>query len=196
MTQVRVIEQGPGRVDLIESTRNAMALLFTVMFLTFAVLLTVLSGIKFLQVFSSPQEIVETLIKAINFGIIGLAIFELAVSIHKEHLGRHHQEDFFCLLRRGVARFVGMVCIALVMEGLIMAIKYSQLDLAGNLNYAVAIVISAAALLAALGLFLKLSDPATSAAAIGEDMAKASTTLVTRAEPRGRKEHPASGSHP
>jgi uncharacterized protein YacL len=160
----QLARQGLGSVGLMESARNSMALLFTFMFLTFAVFLTVLAGLRFMEVFSSQREMVETLIKAINLGIIGLAIFELAVSIHREHLGRHHHEDFFCLLRRGVARFVGMVCIALVMEGLIMAIKYSQLDLAGNLDYAVAIIISAAALLAALGLFLKLSDPAPLAA--------------------------------
>ncbi len=159
-----VIEKKPGSSDLIESARNTMALVFAIMFLAFAGYLTVLAGIKFVEVLSSKQDVVETLIKAINLGIIGLAIFELAVGIHKEYVGRHHQEEFFHLLRRGVARFVGMVCIALVLEGLIMTIKYSQLDLAGNLNYAVAIVVSAAILLAALGLFLKLSDPATPAA--------------------------------
>jgi hypothetical protein len=37
-----------------------------------------------------------------------------------------------------------------------MVIKYSQLDMAGNLYYPVAIIISTAILLAALGLFLKL----------------------------------------
>jgi len=164
VTHDSVLEQKPSGIDLFEAVRNAMALLFTVMFLTFAAYLTALAGLKFLEVFSSQGETVEPLVKAINLGIIGLAIFELAVSIHKEYVGRHHHEDFFILLRRGVARFVGVVCIALVMEGLIMAIKYSQLDLAGNLNYAVAIVISAAVLLAALGLFLKLSDPTTQAA--------------------------------
>ena len=67
----------------------------------------------------------------------------LARRVLHQHRSRFPQR-FFPLLRRGVARFVGVVCIALVMEGLIMAIKYSQLDLAGNLNYAVAIVVSAA----------------------------------------------------
>ena len=113
-----VIEKKPGSSDLIESARNTMALVFAIMFLAFAGYLTVLAGIKFVEVLSSKQDVVETLIKAINLGIIGLAIFELAVGIHKEYVGRHHQEEFFHLLRRGVARFVGMVCIALVLEGL------------------------------------------------------------------------------
>jgi hypothetical protein len=164
MSHDGAVEGRPGGIDVVETARNTMAHLFTIMFLTFSAYMTALAGLKFVEVLSSQREVVETVIKAINLGIIGLAIFELAVSIHREHVGRQHHEDFFRLLRRGVARFVGVVCIALVMEGLIMAIKYSQLDLAGNLNYAVAIVISAAILLAALGLFLKLSDPVAPAA--------------------------------
>ena len=161
MTNARVLEQPRHGTDLIETARNTMALLFTLMFFTFSAYLTVLAVLKFLEVFDAQQEVVETLIKAINLGIIGLAIFELAVSIHKEYVGRHHHEDFFLILRRGVARFVAAVCIALVMEGLIMAIKYSQLDLAGNLYYAVATVAAGAILLTSLGLFLKLSEPST-----------------------------------
>lgn len=51
-----------------------------------------------------------------------------------------------------------MVCVALVLEGLIMVIKYSQLDLAGNLYYPVAIIASASILLLSLGGFLKLTE--------------------------------------
>ncbi len=39
---------------------------------------------------------------------------------------------------------VGTVCIALVLEALIMIIKYSQLDLASNLYYPVAILLACA----------------------------------------------------
>lgn len=51
-------------------------------------------------------------------------------------------------------RFIGTVCVALSLEGLIMVIKYSQLDMAGNLYYPVAIISSTALLLTSLGLFL------------------------------------------
>jgi len=57
-----------------------------------------------------------------------------------------------------VTHFVGIVCIALVLEGLLMVIKYSQLELAGNLTYPVAIIASAALLLTALGLFLRFTE--------------------------------------
>lgn len=58
-------------------------------------------------------------------------------------------------------RFVSVTSIALVLEGLVMVIKYSQLDLAGNLYYPVAIILSAAGLLLAMGGFLALTRPDT-----------------------------------
>ena len=62
-------------------------------------------------------------------------------------------------------RFIGTVCVALSLEGLkawrleglIMVIKYSQLELAGNLYYPVAIIVSTALLLSSLGLFIFLT---------------------------------------
>ena len=60
-------------------------------------------------------------------------------------------------IRRTITRFVGTVTIALVLEGLIMIIKYSQLDMAGNLIYPIFVIIAAAVLLVGLGAFLHLS---------------------------------------
>lgn len=100
-------------------------------------------------------EMMQIMIKVVNTGIIALAIFELAMVISKEygsHLGQH---NVIVMLRRTMPRFVGTVCIALSLEALIMVIKYSQLELAGNLYYPVAIIIGTAFLLTALGLFLK-----------------------------------------
>jgi hypothetical protein len=50
-----------------------------------------------------------------------------------------------------------VVVIALSLEGLVMVIKYSQLDLAGNLYYPVAIIFSAGFLLLSMGGFLALT---------------------------------------
>ena len=57
--------------------------------------------------------------------------------------------------RRGLIRFVSVVRTALVLESLIMVIKYNQKDLAGFLYYPVAIITGAALLLIALGVFAK-----------------------------------------
>ena len=72
----------------------------------------------------------------------------------------HRRDDeghIATVLHRTLPRFVSIVCISLVLEGLLTVIKYSQLDLAGNLYYPVAVITSASLLLTALGIFLKLS---------------------------------------
>lgn len=102
------------------------------------------------------EEITQTVIKIVNAGVIAMAVFELAMVISKEY-GEEEGHDVIVMLRRTLPRFIGTVCVALALEGLIMVIKYSQLELAGNLYYPVAIIVSAALLLTSLGAFLRLA---------------------------------------
>jgi len=89
---------------------------------------------------------------------VSLAIFELGVGVGKEYDSEvDEQGSIYSSVRRSITRFVAVVCIALVLEGLIMVIKYSQLELAGNLSYPVAIIVAASLLLLSLGGFLKLT---------------------------------------
>lgn len=127
----------------------------------FAIVFLVLSALIMVAAFSSSldgllagTEVSQIIIKAVNDCIIAIAVFELAMVINKEY-GHESQHDVLAMLRRTLPRFIGTVCVALSLEGLIMVIKYSQLDRAGNLYYAIATVASAALLLMALGLFLK-----------------------------------------
>lgn len=110
------------------------------------------------QQISNGEEITQVIIKVINGSVISIAVFELAMVIGQEY-GQEADHDVIIMLRRTLPRFIGTVCVALSLEGLIMVIKYSQLDLAGNLYYPVAILVSAALLLMALGVFLKLAPP-------------------------------------
>ncbi len=139
------------------SFRQFMALGFSAIFFILAVSLTLLSGEAMLKGFSGELNFTEAILKAINTAIVGLAIFELGLVVNKEYAGKDDDHHIVIVLRRTLPRFVSIVCIALVLEGLLMVIKYSQLDLAGNLYYPVAIITSAALLLAALGIFLRLS---------------------------------------
>ena len=136
--------------------RTVLAVLFSILFLSFSVALAVLSVQEFVGAFSDPAGLVGGLIHAINTAIISLATFELGISVGKEYT-QEDSDDIYAAVRRSVTRFVGVVCIALVLEGLIMVIKYSQLELAGNLGYPVAIIASSSFLLIALGLFLFLN---------------------------------------
>ncbi len=108
----------------------------------------------------NKENITEIILSSINTGIIALAVFELALIINKEYSEpvEDFDKDAISSLRESLPRFIGTVCIALSLEGLIMVIKYSQLDMAGNLYYPVAIIVSTAFLLSALGLFVYLTD--------------------------------------
>lgn len=104
------------------------------------------------------SEIIPIIVQVVNGSIIAIAVFELAMVIGKEY-GNALEKNVFVTLRRTIPRFIGTVCVALSLEGLIMVIKYSQLELAGNLYYPVAIIVSSSLLLIALGVFLKLAPP-------------------------------------
>lgn len=124
------------------------------LFFILAALVSITSMVTACTQFFEGEAITQVLIKVINANIIAIAVFELAMVINKEY-GNKHEHDVIVMLRRTLPRFVSTVCVALALEGLIMVIKYSQMDMAGNLYYPVAIVISAALLLMALGVFLK-----------------------------------------
>lgn len=135
--------------------KSLFAKIFTFIFLGLAaaiiisLLSTVVIGIL------TGENIMEIFLQSINTGIIALAVFELALVVNKEYSGLEAQEEgVVASLRRTIPRFIGTVCIALSLEGLIMVIKYSQLEMAGNLYYPVAIISSTALLLTSLGLFL------------------------------------------
>jgi hypothetical protein len=139
--------------------KNFIAKLFTILFLGLAIAIlyslfsTVVKGII------SGVDITQIFLSSINTGIIALAVFELAIVVHKEYSTNENENEGNAIagLRRTIPRFIGTVCVALSLEGLIMVIKYSQLDLAGNLYYPVAIISSTALLLSALAVFIHLT---------------------------------------
>lgn len=138
--------------------RALLAILFSVLFMVLSVAFAALAVKEFVAAFTLASGLTGGLIASINAAVISLAAFELGFNVGKEYI-QESDEDIFAAVRRSIARFVGVVCIALVLEGLIMVIKYSQLELAGNLGYPVAVIGSASLLLIALGLFLFLTRP-------------------------------------
>lgn len=138
--------------------RALLAILFSMLFMLLSISFAALAVKEFLTAISNLNSLTTGLVASINAAVISLAAFELGLNVGKEYI-QESDEDIFAAVRRSIARFVGVVCIALVLEGLIMVIKYSQLELAGNLGYPVAIIGSASLLLTALGLFLFLTRP-------------------------------------
>lgn len=140
------------------SYKWAMAWLFSNLFYGIALLLLV-TGVYQLVVdlFTSGLEVINIVIRIINTLVIALAMFELGAGISKEYSDTDEERNIYTSIRRTVTRFVGTVCIALVLESLMMVIKYSQLQMAGNLYYPVAIMVGASLLLISLGGFLALT---------------------------------------
>lgn len=129
---------------------------FTVLFFGISATILVTTLATAVGQFLQGEDLTQIVIRIVNAGVIAMAVFELAMVISKEY-GEEEGHDVIVMLRRTLPRFIGTVCVALSLEGLIMVIKYSQLDLAGNLYYPVAIIVSAALLLMALGVFLRLA---------------------------------------
>lgn len=139
--------------------RSLFAKLFSAIFLGLALAIIVSLVVSIVSSFSEGQDFMEIFLSSINTGIIALAVFELALVINKEYSRSETiREDAIESLRRTLPTFIGTVCVALSLEGLIMVIKYSQLELAGNLYYPVAIITSTAFLLIALAVFIKLTE--------------------------------------
>lgn len=133
-----------------------MAVMFSVVFLIFSISLMALSIIYLVEAIGET-DIITGLIRSINVAFISLATFELGTGILKEYNPRRDEEDIFLVVRRMVMRFGSVASIALVLEGLVMVIKYSQTNMAGNLDYPVEILLAAAVLLIGLGVFLALT---------------------------------------
>src|SRR5210317_986403 len=130
--------------------KTTIALVFSVIFHIISLSLIILSFYIFTNgLFSKEHDLITLIIKSINTLVISLAMYELGVGVGKEYTVEDEGESIFQNMRRTITRFVGTVCIALVLESLIMIIKYSQLDLAGNLYYPVAILTSCSFLLIA-----------------------------------------------
>ena len=137
--------------------RKTMAFGFSGLFFMMSIALSLMAvGAIFEN--NTQAGLIESFLKAINFAVISLAVFELGIVVNREYAGDHDDDHIVTVLRRTLPRFVSIVCVALVLEGLLMVIKYSQLDLAGNLYYPVAIICSAAFLLISLGVFLRFSN--------------------------------------
>lgn len=150
------IETAAPSRDPMDFTQALFASAFTWVFFSVSATILVTTLYTAVESLITSGDVTQFTIKVVNGSVISIALFELAMVIKTEY-GYRHDSDVIVMLRRTLPRFIGTVTIALSLEGLIMVIKYSQLELAGNLYYPVAIVSSAAFLLIALGVFLKLA---------------------------------------
>lgn len=150
-------ETRPILDQLIERMRRILVPAFTFFFLAFALLYAAGAMFQFLRPIISNGDLLEGLVNGLHMGVVALAVYELSQIVYQEYDAAGPAERIVWRIRRGLIRFVSVVCTALVLESLIMVIKYSQKDLAGFLYYPVAIIVAAAVLLMGLGVFTRLS---------------------------------------
>ncbi len=154
-------EKTAGLVAVIQSVPRVLVPLFALFFLSFALLYASSAIVEFIKPILSDGDLTGGLVKGLHMGVVALAVYELAQVVHQEYDKSGKPADAIRRIRRGVTRFASIVFVALVLESLIMVIKYSQQDLAGFLYYPVAIIASAGMLLMSLGVFIKLSSADT-----------------------------------
>ena len=112
--------------------QQLMASLFAMIFQGLAFALILVAGWQFAGAWrEGSEEVLSIVVSGINTLVISLAMYELGVGVGKEYDPDNSPDNAYQTVRRTISRFVGTVCSALVLEGLIMAIKYSQLDMAG-----------------------------------------------------------------
>ncbi len=143
---------------LILFVERIMAPLFALFFLLLSVLLGGYALFEFLAPILRTGDFIGGLLDGLNTAVVALAVYELAQGTHDQYGQATSPWNSVSRLRDGVVRFIGVACSALVLEALIMVIKYSQRDLAGFLYYPVAIIIGAGVLLMSLGVFTRLTD--------------------------------------
>lgn len=133
--------------------------LFALFFFALSVCFSIMALYQFVQPLIAHGDLIQGLLEGLHTGVVAVAVYELAQIVHQEYDHAHQQHNVMDRMRRGVGRFGSVVFVALALESLIMVIKYSQKDLAGFLYYPAAILASAALLLVALGLFVRLTAP-------------------------------------
>lgn len=136
--------------------RKVVAKGFSFMFFMFSLFLSVMMFGEIINGFIESKKMIGIFLNAINTAVVSLAVFELGTVITREYCD-NEDDHIVVVLRRTLPRFISIVCIALALEGLLMVIKYSQLDLAGNLYYPVAIIVATSLLIISLGVFLRFT---------------------------------------
>jgi hypothetical protein len=154
-------EKPSGLAAVLESVPRMLVPLFALFFLSFALLYASSALVEFIKPILTDGDLTGGLVKGVHMGVVALAVYELAQVVHQEYDKSGKPSDAIRRIRRSVTRFASVVFVALVLESLIMVIKYSQQDLAGFLYYPVAIIASASLLLMSLGVFIKLSSSDT-----------------------------------
>ena len=122
-----------GLAGLLAWVPRVLVPMFALFFLSFALLFASSAILEFIKPVLSDGDLTGGLVKGLHMGVVALAVYELAQVVHQEYDKSGKPADAIRRLRRGVTRFASVVFVPLVLESLIIVIKYSQQDLAAVL---------------------------------------------------------------
>ena len=154
-------------------------LVISVMFIVSAFALLAFAGYELVQAVvplsgRGVSARIDSLLNSIALLTIAVAALELGQTIVEEEIQRDSHMSAPSRVRRFLSRFLVVLVVALSIEALVAAFKFSRDD-PSQLPYAASIGLMAAALLAAWGVFVKLNlgaemlEPEALAAAKEED---------------------------
>ena len=154
-------------------------MVISVMFIVSAFALLVFGGIELFHAVTpwgnrSAGARIDGLLNCIALLTIAVAALELGQTIVEEEIQRASHMSSPSRVRRFLSRFLVVLVVALSIETLVAVFRFSR-DNPSNLPYAAAIGLTAAGLLAAWGIFIRLNlgaeelEPEALAAAKRED---------------------------
>ena len=139
-------------------------LVISVMFIASAFALLAFAGYDLWLVVVPSAEVgvkqrVDSVLNSIALLTIAVAALELGQTIVEEEIQREAHMSAPSRVRRFLSRFLVVLVVALTIEALVAAFRFSRDD-PSQLPYAASIGLMAAALLAAWGIFIKLNQSA------------------------------------
>ena len=154
-------------------------LVISLLFIVCAFALLAFAGYELLQAIIPTSDLgvparVDRVLNGIALLTIAVAALELGQTIVEEEIQRESHMSAPSRVRRFLSRFLVVLVVALSIEALVAAFRFSRDD-PSHLPYAALIGLMAAALLAAWGIFIKLNfvaeelEPEALAAAKQED---------------------------
>jgi hypothetical protein len=99
------------------------------------------------------------LFTAIGLTTIAVVVLDLAVTVYREMVSAEGEKRHPFRVRGSLTRFMMMMIIGTLIEGLIMLFKFSETDKVHLLPYAILIFSGALMLIIGLGVYLKLTIP-------------------------------------
>lgn len=142
----------------------ALAVVLSILLLLAASALASLAAIELVRLLDPrmARDLAGVIIGAMNNAFIALATFELALGtgVVRASSFAGGGDGLGALVRKTFTRFVSVVCIALTLEGLIMVVRYSPVELGRYLLYALALLLGIGALLLGLAVLLNRAHAA------------------------------------